>query len=107
MSTVKFEQLTKVFGTGTGDSPGVYAVRDLSLEVADQEFLVLVGPSGSDKSTLLRLLAGLDEPTEGRIWIGDRVVNDIPLKDRNVAMVFQSYALYPHMTVRDNLAFSL
>jgi multiple sugar transport system ATP-binding protein len=83
------------------------AVDDLMLEVADREFLVLVGPSGCGKSTSLRLLAGLEEVTEGEIYIGDRLVNDVPARDRDIAMVFQSYALYPHMSVFDNMAFAL
>ena len=81
------------------------AVSDLNMEVEDHEFLVLVGPSGCGKSTAMRMVAGLEEISGGRIIIGDRVVNDLPPKDRDVAMVFQSYALYPHMTVRDNLAY--
>ena len=85
----------------------VAAVDDLTLEVADEEFLVLLGPSGCGKSTALRMIAGLEEPTEGTIPIGDRVVNDVEAKDRDVAMVFQSYALYPHMTVRRNIEFPL
>ena len=85
----------------------VAAVDDLSLEVADEEFLVLLGPSGCGKSTALRMIAGLEEPTAGSITIGDRVVNDVEAKDRDVAMVFQSYALYPHMTVRRNIEFPL
>jgi multiple sugar transport system ATP-binding protein len=85
----------------------VAAVDDLSLEVADEEFLVLLGPSGCGKSTALRMIAGLEEPTAGSITIGDRVVDDIEAKDRDVAMVFQSYALYPHMTVRRNIEFPL
>jgi multiple sugar transport system ATP-binding protein len=85
----------------------VAAVDDLSLEVADKEFLVLLGPSGCGKSTALRMIAGLEDPTEGTIAIGDRVVNDVGAKDRDVAMVFQSYALYPHMTVRRNIEFPL
>jgi multiple sugar transport system ATP-binding protein len=104
MSSIRFEGVTKRFGEGEG---AVYAVRDLNLQIADKEFLVLVGPSGSGKSTVLRLLAGLEEITSGNIWIGDRMVNNIAPKDRNIAMVFQNYALYPHMTVRDNMAFSL
>ena len=83
------------------------AVQDLSMEIYDREFMVLVGPSGCGKSTAMRMVAGLEEISEGRIIIGDRVVNDLPPKDRDVAMVFQSYALYPHMTVRDNLAYPL
>ena len=85
----------------------VTAVDHLTLEVADEEFLVLLGPSGCGKSTALRMIAGLEEPTEGTIEIGDREVNDVEAKDRDVAMVFQSYALYPHMTVRRNVEFPL
>jgi len=85
----------------------VAAVDDLSIEVADEEFLVLLGPSGCGKSTALRMIAGLEEPTDGTIVIGDRVVTDVEAKDRDVAMVFQSYALYPHMTVRKNIEFPL
>src|SRR5262245_62229755 len=83
------------------------AVDDLSLEVADGEFLILVGPSGCGKSTALRMVAGLEKVSDGTISIGDRVVNDVPPKERDVAMVFQNYALYPHMTVEKNLAFGL
>jgi len=83
------------------------AVNDLSIEVADKEFVVFVGPSGCGKSTSLRMLAGLEEISDGNILIGDRVVNDVPPKDRDIAMVFQSYALYPHMSVYDNMAFGL
>ena len=86
---------------------GVRAVDDLSLDIADGEFMVLVGPSGCGKSTALRSIAGLEEITGGTISIGDRVVNDLPPKDRDIAMVFQNYALYPHMTVEQNLAFGL
>jgi multiple sugar transport system ATP-binding protein len=100
MASVTYEHVTKRFGD-------VVAVDDLSLEIADKEFLVLVGPSGCGKSTSLRLLAGLEEVTEGEIYIGDRLVNDVPSKDRDIAMVFQSYALYPHMSVFDNMAFAL
>jgi multiple sugar transport system ATP-binding protein len=100
MSSVTFEHVTKRFGEAR-------AVSDLSLQICDKEFLVLVGPSGSGKSTALRLLAGLDEITEGDIRIGKRVVTGLPPKDRNIAMVFQTYALYPHMTVYDNMAFGL
>jgi len=85
----------------------VIAVNDLNLEIQDKEFLVLVGPSGCGKSTSLRMVAGLEEISEGNIYIGDRLVNDVPPKDRDIAMVFQSYALYPHMSVYDNLAFGL
>ncbi len=100
MAEVRFENVTKRFGD-------TVAVNNLNLEVADKEFLVLVGPSGCGKSTALRLLSGLEELTEGNIYIGDRLVNNIPPKDRNIAMVFQSYALYPHMSVHDNMAFGL
>ncbi len=100
MGRVCFEGVTKRFG-------GVTAVRDLTLEVHDHEFLVLLGPSGCGKSTALRMVAGLEEPTEGTIWIGDRAVNEVEPKDRDVAMVFQSYALYPHMTVARNVEFPL
>src|SRR6187551_1990655 len=85
----------------------VNVVTDFNLEVEDGEFIVLVGPSGCGKSTTLRMVAGLEELTGGTIQIGDRIVNDVPPKDRDIAMVFQSYALYPHMTVRENMAFAL
>ncbi len=100
MASVTFEHVYKKFGD-------VIAVNDLNIEVADKEFLVLVGPSGCGKTTALRCLAGLEDITEGRILIGDQVVNDIAPKDRDIAMVFQSYALYPHMSVYDNMAFGL
>jgi multiple sugar transport system ATP-binding protein len=85
----------------------VHAVKDVNLNIRDKEFMVLVGPSGCGKSTTLRMVAGLEEITAGEIVIGDRVVNDLPPKDRDIAMVFQNYALYPHMTVYDNMAFGL
>ena len=100
MSRVVFDDVTKRFGD-------VVAVDGLSLEVHDKEFLVLLGPSGCGKSTALRLVAGLEEPTKGNIIIGDRIVNNVEAKNRNVAMVFQNYALYPHKSVYDNMAFSL
>ena len=100
MGRVVFDGVTKRFGDVT-------AVRDLDLEIEDREFLVLLGPSGCGKSTALRMIAGLEEPTEGKIWIGDEIVNDVEPKDRDVAMVFQSYALYPHMTVARNVEFPL
>jgi multiple sugar transport system ATP-binding protein len=100
MARVNFDHVTKRFDSVT-------AVNDLSLEIPDQEFLALVGPSGCGKSTTLRMLAGLEEITEGDIYIGDRLVNQVPAKDRDIAMVFQSYALYPHMSVHDNMAFGL
>ena len=86
---------------------GVVAVQEFNLEIADKEFIVLVGPSGCGKSTTLRMIAGLEEITEGELYIGDRLVNDVAPKDRDIAMVFQNYALYPHMTVYDNMAFAL
>ena len=86
---------------------GVVAVQDFNLEVADKEFIVLVGPSGCGKSTTLRMIAGLEEITEGELYIGERLINDVPPKDRDIAMVFQNYALYPHMTVYENMAFAL
>jgi ABC-type sugar transport system ATPase subunit len=100
MASVTFEDVTKRFD-------GTTAVDRLSVEIADGEFLVLVGPSGCGKSTALRMLAGLEDVSDGRILIGERVVNNVAPASRDVAMVFQSYALYPHMTVYDNLAFSL
>jgi multiple sugar transport system ATP-binding protein len=101
MATVTFDHVFKRF---SGD---VIAVNDLSLEIADGEFLVLVGPSGCGKTTALRCIAGLETISDGRLLIGDRVVNDVAPKDRDIAMVFQSYALYPHMSVFENLAFGL
>jgi multiple sugar transport system ATP-binding protein len=100
MATVTFDQVNKVYGD-------FHAVKDLNLEIGDGEFMVLVGPSGCGKTTSLRMIAGLEEISSGTLRIGDRVVNDVPPKDRDIAMVFQSYALYPHMSVRDNLAFGL
>ncbi len=100
MASVTYDHVSKRFGD-------VIAVNDLSIEIADKEFLVFVGPSGCGKTTSLRLLAGLEESNEGNIYSGDRLVNDVPPKDRNIAMVFQSYALYPHMSVYDNMAFGL
>ncbi|MCQ1947396.1 MULTISPECIES: ABC transporter ATP-binding protein [unclassified Arthrobacter] len=102
MATVTFDQATRVY-PGT-ERP---AVDNLSLEIADGEFLVLVGPSGCGKSTSLRMLAGLEDVNSGRILIGDRDVTDVPPKDRDIAMVFQNYALYPHMSVADNMGFAL
>jgi len=101
VASVTFNHVYKRFPGGTN------AVNDLHVEIADKEFLVFVGPSGCGKSTSLRMLAGLEEISEGEILIGDRVVNNVAPKDRDVAMVFQSYALYPHMTVYDNMAFGL
>jgi multiple sugar transport system ATP-binding protein len=101
VAAIGYRGLTKVFEGGTR------AVDDLDLDVHDGEFLVLVGPSGSGKTTVLRMTAGLEDLTDGEIRIGDRVVNDVSVRDRNIAMVFQNYALYPHMSVYDNMAFSL
>ncbi len=100
MASVILKNVTKRFKS-------VAAVDDLSIEVKDREFAVLVGPSGCGKTTALRMIAGLEDVTSGEIYIGDRLVNDIPPKDRDIAMVFQNYALYPHMNVRDNLGFGL
>ena len=86
---------------------GVVAVQQFNLEIADKEFIVLVGPSGCGKSTTLRMIAGLEDITSGELWIGDKLMNDVEPKDRDIAMVFQNYALYPHMTVRENIAFPL
>jgi len=101
MAQISVKNLVKIF-------PGnVKAVSDVSLGAENKEFLVLVGPSGCGKSTTLRVIAGLEDPTSGEVYIGNRLVNDVPPKDRNVAMVFQNYALYPHMSVFENMAFGL
>jgi len=100
MASVTYDHVFKRFGD-------VVAVNDMDIQVADKEFLVLVGPSGCGKTTALRLLAGLEEISDGKILIEDRVVNDVAPKDRDIAMVFQSYALYPHLSVYDNMAFGL
>ncbi|WP_105567642.1 ABC transporter ATP-binding protein [Microbacterium halophytorum] len=102
MASVTYEKATRLYPGG--ERP---AVHELQLDIADGEFLVLVGPSGCGKSTSLRMLAGLEEVNEGRILIGDRDVTDVPPKDRDIAMVFQNYALYPHMTVAENMGFAL
>src|SRR5438105_4452412 len=101
MASVVLHDVAKRYG----DTPPV--ITGISLEIQEHEFMVLVGPSGCGKSTLLRMIAGLEEITAGTISIGGRVVNDVPPKDRDIAMVFQSYALYPHMSVRENLEFGL
>ena len=101
MATVSLEQLNKVYPNG------FHAVRDLSLDIADGEFMVLVGPSGCGKTTALRMVAGLEDISSGRLRIGNRTVNDVTPKDRDIAMVFQNYALYPHMTVAENIGFAL
>ncbi|NKB39906.1 MAG: sn-glycerol-3-phosphate ABC transporter ATP-binding protein UgpC [Ilumatobacter sp.] len=101
MATVALEKINKIYENG------FQAIHDLDLEITDQEFLVLVGPSGCGKSTALRMIAGLETVTSGEMRIGDKVVNDVEPKDRDIAMVFQNYALYPHMTVYDNIGFAL
>lgn len=101
MATLKLNNIDKVYDNG------FQAVYDFNLDIEDKEFIVFVGPSGCGKSTTLRMIAGLEEITDGELYINDRLVNDVPPKDRNIAMVFQSYALYPHMSVYDNLAFGL
>ncbi|MBA2295372.1 MAG: ATP-binding cassette domain-containing protein, partial [Actinobacteria bacterium] len=101
MAAVTFANVAKVYPDGTR------AVSDLDLDVQDGEFMVLVGPSGCGKTTALRMVAGLEGISEGVVRIGDRVVNHVPSRDRDIAMVFQSYALYPHLTVYDNIAFGL
>ncbi|MCB1471358.1 MAG: ATP-binding cassette domain-containing protein, partial [Rhodobiaceae bacterium] len=100
MASVEIRDVRKSFGR-------TEVLHGVSIDIADGEFVILVGPSGCGKSTLLRMLAGLEEITGGEIVIGGRVVNNMPPKERDIAMVFQNYALYPHMTVRDNMAFSL
>src|SRR5215472_14042067 len=102
MAEVRFEHVTKRYGES-----GAPVIRDLNLAIRDHEFLVLVGPSGCGKSTALRMIAGLEDITEGDLYIGARRVNDVAPKDRDIAMVFQNYALYPHMSVYDNMAFGL
>ena len=106
MASVSLEKLNKTF-TDTQTKKEVAAVKDLDIQVKDGEFLVLVGPSGCGKTTALRMIAGLEDVSGGAIRIGERVVNDVPPRDRNIAMVFQNYALYPHMNVYDNMAFGL
>src|SRR6202166_1960434 len=102
MANIKIKNLCKTYNGSSNE-----AVNNVNLEINDQEFLVLVGPSGCGKSTILRMIAGLEDISSGEIWINDRMVNDIPAKDRNIAMVFQNYALYPHMSVFENMAFGL
>ena len=101
MAEITLEHVTKAF------AGGVVAVDDVNLTIEDGEFMVLVGPSGCGKSTLLRMIAGLEEISDGTISIGDRDVTELPPPDRDIAMVFQNYALYPHMNVRENLGFGL
>ena len=110
MATITLKHVVKRFenkGKKHGANESVVAVADFNLEVADKEFVVLVGPSGCGKSTTLRMIAGLEEITEGELYIDDQLVNDVEPKDRDIAMVFQNYALYPHMTVYENIAFPL
>ena len=106
LAGVRFEALSKSYPGRGGEGP-VEVIRDLSLSIEDGEFLVLVGPSGCGKSTLLRLMAGLETPSAGEILVGQQAVTKLRPAKRNVAMVFQSYALYPHLSVRDNLGFGL
>src|SRR6201985_119243 len=101
MANIALSHVGKVYDDGTR------AVTDLNMEIQDGEFLVFVGPSGCGKTTALRMVAGLESISEGEVTIGDKVVNSVPPRDRDVAMVFQSYALYPHLSVRDNIGFRL
>ena len=101
MAKITVKNLNKYYDNG------FHAVKDVCFEAEDQEFMVLVGPSGCGKTTVLRLIAGLEEISSGEIWIGDKLVNKVHPKDRDIAMVFQNYALYPHMTVNENMAFAL
>lgn len=101
MARIELKHLSKEF------DKGVKVINDLNLNIEDGEFLVMVGPSGCGKSTTLRLIAGLEEVNEGEIYIDNKIVNDVPPKNRDISMVFQNYALYPHMTVYDNMAFGL
>ncbi|HUZ64670.1 MAG TPA: sn-glycerol-3-phosphate ABC transporter ATP-binding protein UgpC, partial [Acetobacteraceae bacterium] len=101
MAQVSIRKITKAY------EGAIHVVKGVDLEIADEEFVVLVGPSGCGKSTTLRMIAGLEEITSGEIWIGGNMVNDVPPRDRDIAMVFQNYALYPHMSVFDNMAFGL
>lgn len=101
MADVVFDKVNKIYDNG------FHAVKDLDLDIADGEFLVLVGPSGCGKSTALRMVAGLEDVSTGEMRIGGKVVNTVPSKDRDIAMVFQSYALYPHMTVAENIGYGL
>ncbi len=101
MASLSLKNINKVYPNG------FHAVRDFNLEIEDKEFIIFVGPSGCGKSTTLRMIAGLEEISSGELWIGDKLVNDVEPKDRDIAMVFQNYALYPHMSVYDNMAFGL
>ena len=101
MTTIEMKNIVKKYGAGFA------AVNDVSIDVKDGEFMILVGPSGCGKSTLLRMIVGLEDITEGEMMIGDRLVNDLAPRDRNLSMVFQNYALYPHLSVYENIAFPL
>ena len=101
MASLTLKNIYKIYPNGFN------AVKDFNLDIEDKEFIIFVGPSGCGKSTTLRMIAGLEDISQGELWIGDKLVNDVEPKDRDIAMVFQSYALYPHMTVYDNMAFGL
>ncbi len=101
MASLSLKNINKAYPNG------FHAVKDFNLEIEDKEFIIFVGPSGCGKSTTLRMIAGLEEISSGELWIGDKLVNDVEPKDRDIAMVFQNYALYPHMSVYDNMAFGL
>ena len=101
MARVKLENVSKIYDNG------YKAVKDMDLDIKDKEFVVLVGPSGCGKSTTLRMIAGLEDISQGELLIDDKIINDVSSKDRDIAMVFQSYALYPHMTIRENMGFAL
>lgn len=101
MASLSLKNIYKVYPNGFN------AVKDFNLEIEDKEFIIFVGPSGCGKSTTLRMIAGLEDISSGELWIGDKLVNDVEPKDRDIAMVFQSYALYPHMSIYDNMAFGL
>ena len=101
MATITFKNMKKIYDNG------FEAVKDFNLEIEDHEFVIFVGPSGCGKTTTLRMIAGLEEISAGELWIDDKIVNEVEPKDRDIAMVFQNYALYPHMTIYDNMAFAL
>ena len=101
MASLSLKNINKTYDNG------FVAVKNFNLEIEDKEFIIFVGPSGCGKSTTLRMIAGLEDITSGELWIGDKLVNDVEPKDRDIAMVFQNYALYPHMTIYDNIAFGL
>ena len=101
MASLQLKNIYKIYPNGFN------AVKDFNLDIDDKEFIIFVGPSGCGKSTTLRMIAGLEDISSGELWIGDKMVNDVEPKDRDIAMVFQNYALYPHMSVYDNMAFGL